>query len=79
MLMTMMTTTIGWLQMQMARRPRLSERGEVPSWIIITGIMAILAIVVGFVIFHAVSTSASTISKCIAGPNGLPNSSCQTP
>lgn len=45
-----------------------SERGQVGS-IVLIGVLVVIAVVAGVLIFHAVSHSASSTASCISNPN----------
>lgn len=51
----------------MARRLG-GERGQVGS-IVLTGVLVVLAVVAGVLIFHAVGSSAASTANCISNPS----------
>ena len=51
-----------------AARCTPDERGQVGS-IVLIGVLVVLAVVAGVLIFHAVSHSASSTASCISNPN----------
>ena len=51
-----------------------SEHGQVGN-IVLIGVLVVLAVVAGVLIFHAVSHSAASTASCISNPNAA---SCQS-
>ena len=72
--MTNIFTLAYWGARSLVARHIGGERGQVGS-IVLIGVLVVIAVVAGVLIFHAVGTSAGATANCISNPS---SSKCQS-
>ncbi len=72
--MTNIFTLAYWGARSLMARRLGGERGQVGS-IVLIGVLVVIAVIAGALIFHAVGTSAASTANCISNPS---SSKCQS-